>query len=43
MKEKVRKITQRSDVLKVKSWVIMQMNAGMRETHVGMKNVSPLQ
>ena len=32
----------RSDVLNVKSWVIMQMNAGMRKKQVGMKNMSPL-
>ena len=30
------------DVLSVKSWVIMQINAGMRRTQVGMTNMSLL-
>ena len=34
MKERVRKTSQRSDVLNVKSWVIMQMNARMMKTQV---------
>ena len=42
MKERVRKISQRSDGINVKSWVIMQTNARMRKTQVGMKNMSPL-
>ena len=37
-----RKINQMIDVSNVKSWVIMQMNAGMRKTQVGMINMSPL-
>ena len=37
MKESVRKIAQRSDASNVKSWVIMQMNAGMRKKQVGME------
>ena len=32
----------KSDVINVKSWVIMQMNARMRRTQVGMTNMSPL-
>ena len=32
-----------SNVANVKIWVIMQMNARMRKTQVGMKNMSPLQ
>ena len=29
------------DISSVKSWVIMQLNAGMRKTQVGMRNMSP--
>ena len=42
MIERVRKIRQRSDDIIVESWVIMQVNAGMRKAHVGMKNMSLL-
>ena len=34
--KKVQKDKQMLDVSSVKSWVIMQMNAGMRKTQVGM-------
>ena len=37
MKERVTKIAQRSDDSNVKGWVIMQMNAGMRQKKVGME------
>ena len=37
-----KKINQMLDVSNVKSWVIMQMNAGMRRTQVGMTNMSLL-
>ena len=40
--KRVRKLKQMLDVSSVKSWVIMQMNAGMRKTQVGMINMSPL-
>ena len=39
---KAQKINQMLDVLSVKKWVIMHMNARMRKTQVGMKNMSPL-
>ena len=38
----VRKTSQRSDVINVKGWAIMQMNPRMR-IQVGMENMSPLQ
>ena len=37
-----KKINQMLDVSSVKSWVVMQMNAGMRKTQVGMTNMSLL-
>ena len=43
MRKRSRKINQMLDVSCVGSWVIMQMNAGMRKTQVGMINMSPLQ
>ena len=36
VREMAREINQMLDVSLVKSWVIMQMNAGMRKTQVGM-------
>ena len=43
MKERVRKTNKMLDVSSVKGWVLMQMNARMIKTQVGMKNMSPLQ
>ena len=40
--KKVKKINQMLDVSSVKSWVIMQMNAEMKKTQVGMTNMSLL-
>ena len=40
---KVKEISHPSNVSIVESWVIMQMNARVRKTQVGVTNISPLQ
>ena len=41
--ENERKISHISNDSSVKRWVTMPMNARVRKTHVGVKNMSPLQ